>query len=72
MDVNNLKDQNRRGDHLYSDLFGLQTADGQPKSPIKKRAEELATSSKIGVKDYSAYNTKGQKYNNLSSSLDKH
>lgn len=76
-DTDNPKEQddNRKTDHLYSDLFG-QSGKGGRRSPVKKRAEELLEGTKLAKtqiqKDYSNYNSKSCKYGNLKSALDTH
>jgi hypothetical protein len=72
--ADNHKDNERRTDHLYSDLFGQSGAGGN-RSPNKKRAHDLNEGTNFGkreaVKDYSGI-SKGKKFDNLSSSLDTH
>lgn len=73
--ADNVKDEERRTDHLYSDLFG-QSGNGGRRSPQKKRAHDLNEGTEFAKrevqKDYADFSSKGQKFNNLTSSLDTH
>jgi hypothetical protein len=73
-DPNNNKDDLRRTDHQYSDLFG-QSGTGGRRSPNKKRANDLNEGTKFAkspVKDMTNATSKGTKHANLTSSLDTH
>jgi hypothetical protein len=58
----NNKNDERRTDHLYSDLFG-QSGAGGGRSPAKKRANDLNEGTNFAkrevVKDYSGFTSKG-------------
>lgn len=58
----NPKDEERRTDHLYSDLFGQSGAGGR-RSPAKKKGEDLNEGTEYAKreirKDYTDFNSKG-------------
>ncbi len=80
-DINNLTDNKRKKDHMYSDILG-QTSQGGRGSPIRKKNDDLASSSgnwsntadvKSQIKkDYTSYSSKTQKHSQLRSALDTH
>jgi hypothetical protein len=57
----NVHDDQRKTDHLYSDLFG-QSGNGGKRSPMKKRANDLNEGTNFAKrevqKDYTGYNSK--------------
>jgi hypothetical protein len=86
LDVNNLKDNHRKKDHMYSDLLGSNSGgkitESKGKTPGEKKEENQLHSAgsdwstpnvKAQIKkDYSGYKAGSKKHEQLKSSLDTH
>lgn len=81
VDMNNLTDNQRKKDHMYSDILGSSGNGGKAqKTTRKKTCDELhmagnqwsTPNTKQMKKDYSGYLAKNQKKDQLRSSLDTH